>query len=655
MNRTPILAALAATAGMACSSHADDAFGDQAGFPARALGTDLVFQIQNPQAERSAATLLLQNQLAADGTPVESIAGYTLSSHVLFKTDTPPAGAVPAEGAPGWFVIDAGSVAAAAELSTILAQTPGLESVSIDLEQPTDLRALPTDPSFNSQWHLKNNLVPIADINAEGAWNLGFTGAGVTVAIIEGGWQTSHPDLAANFNAAASQTTSTGTSHASSCAGVVCATEGNGIGGVGLAYGAMLSNLIFGTSADKAAAFGFANNGNPGEVNHIKSNSYGPSDNGRISIIPQIELDALVDATTNGRNGLGTIIVWAAGNGSTTDRIDYDPWASSRHTLAIGWVGDQDTRSDGNESGSSMLAVAHSSGNTRLITTTRNNSGFTNTFGGSSSACPLASGAIALMLEANPNLSWRDVQHIIVDTARLNDPSGAPGTQPQGWEINGAGHDISYDYGFGALDAELLVTAAQTWTGVDEEFSRTTGTVDVSTALADNDPAGHTETVNVTDMLKIESVELVVNATTPFVGDLAISITSPDGTESILAKARPQDFQDNYDDFTFTSLRHFDELSLGEWTVTIADAQANNLATWNSFELRIHGTLATSDDYCTADQNLDGILSPADFTMWLNNYNTGMDLADVNRDGTISPADFTAWLAAYNAGCIGPD
>ena len=51
-----------------------------------------------------------------------------------------------------------------------------------------------------------------------------------------------------------------------------------------------------------------------------------------------------------------------------------------------------------------------------------------------------------------------------------------------------------------------------------------------------------------------------------------------------------------------------------------------------------------------ADQNGDGMVTPADFTAWIANFNAGSLNADVNRDGNVSPADFTAWIAAYNAG-----
>lgn len=51
------------------------------------------------------------------------------------------------------------------------------------------------------------------------------------------------------------------------------------------------------------------------------------------------------------------------------------------------------------------------------------------------------------------------------------------------------------------------------------------------------------------------------------------------------------------------------------------------------------------------DQNNDGIVTAADFSAWIANFNTMNPLADVNQDGSISAADFSAWIGAFNANC----
>jgi len=54
---------------------------------------------------------------------------------------------------------------------------------------------------------------------------------------------------------------------------------------------------------------------------------------------------------------------------------------------------------------------------------------------------------------------------------------------------------------------------------------------------------------------------------------------------------------------------------------------------------------------CLADVNMDGVVTPADFTAWVAAFNAQATECDQNEDGLCTPADFTAWVANYNAGC----
>uniref|UniRef100_A0A493T2M7 Peptidase S8/S53 domain-containing protein n=2 Tax=Anas platyrhynchos TaxID=8839 RepID=A0A493T2M7_ANAPP len=66
---------------------------------------------------------------------------------------------------------------------------------------------------------------------------------------------------------------------------------------------------------------------------------------------------------------------------------------------------------------------------------------------------------VALALEANPALSWRDVQHLVV---RASKPAHL---QAEDWAVNGVGRKVSHHYGYGLLDAGLLVELAKAWAG----------------------------------------------------------------------------------------------------------------------------------------------------------------------------------------------
>lgn len=83
---------------------------------------------------------------------------------------------------------------------------------------------------------------------------------------------------------------------------------------------------------------------------------------------------------------------------------------------------------------------------------------------GTSASAPLAAGIIALALEANPSLTWRDTQHVVLRTA-----NPIPLLNNAGWSTNGVGRRISNKFGYGLMDAEALVRLAKDWQTVPEQ------------------------------------------------------------------------------------------------------------------------------------------------------------------------------------------
>ena len=65
-----------------------------------------------------------------------------------------------------------------------------------------------------------------------------------------------------------------------------------------------------------------------------------------------------------------------------------------------------------------------------------------------------------MTLEANPDLSWRDIQHIIVETAK---PSNLSSTD---WQLNGAQRQVSHSFGYGMMDALDMIELAKRWVTV---------------------------------------------------------------------------------------------------------------------------------------------------------------------------------------------
>ena len=99
------------------------------------------------------------------------------------------------------------------------------------------------------------------------------------------------------------------------------------------------------------------------------------------------------------------------------------------------------------------------------MTTTDLHNGCTTSHTGTSASAPMAAGLLALVLEANPNLTWRDVQHITVRNAQVANLKATD------WRVNALGRNYSHSFGYGVMDASAMVKMAQTWTLVPQKYS----------------------------------------------------------------------------------------------------------------------------------------------------------------------------------------
>lgn len=494
------------------------------------------------------------------------------------------------------------------------------------------MRFVPNDSLFNDQWYLLNVGQSIStgqwgglageDLNVLPVWERGITGQGIVIGIVDDGLQYDHPDLSDNYRGDLSIDIVDGDAdpipvladrnfHGTSVAGIAAGRGGNSIGITGVAPDASVAGIRLITTRivsdrQEAAAISYRNQ----EID-IYNNSWGPADTGELAAPGPQFLNALKNGAKQGRGGLGSIFVWAAGNGRRqSDNVNYDGYANSRYTIAVASVTPFGRQASYSEPGASILVSAFGDSNFTGITSVDlgGNEGYnsfgesifgvnyadfdyTNDFGGTSASAPMVSGVVALMLEANPALSWRDVQHILVNTARHNDPLDTD------WRFNGAGHLVNHNYGFGVVDAEAAVNAAQSWIPVARERSSKSGRIWVRQEIPDNDPTGLVSTVTVEDNLKVEWVEIVFDADHRSSDDLNVVLVSPDGTESVLAEqfnARGIDHGD-YNNWLFTSARQWDEFAVGTWTLRVSDTSNTREGTWNAWTLRIHGTQTFAD------------------------------------------------------------
>ncbi|MFE0754849.1 S8 family serine peptidase [Inquilinus sp. NPDC058860] len=486
----------------------------------------------------------------------------------------------------------------------------------------------PTDPLYAQQWHLT------------GAWgiNLGnlwdeYTGVGVVVAVHDQGIDFAHPDLNENIDTAHSFNASTGgaggapmtadDNHGTAVAGIIAA-ERNGSGVVGIAYGATLQSyydpLFFNTlqtaaanARNQAAAqadvlnnswgFGnaFANDPNSAFLDNFSSATWAAA------------RTATINAAENGRDGLGTIIVQSAGNlYAGGDDTNLHSFQNNRWTVTVGATNQDGTIADYSTPGASILVGAPGSPSAGTIVTTDRVGGngyaagdYTNSFNGTSAAAPMVSGVVALMLDANPNLGWRDVQEILAYTARSAAP-GATSDQTNGatnW--NGGGLTVNHDIGFGLVDAHAAVRLAESWSGTAHTSANETSvsaSASPGLAIPDDDEGGVTTSLTIGTGIEIDRVEVTLNISHTWIGDLQIVLTSPDGTDSILLNrpglsedAANGSSQDNIA-FTFGTVQDWGESGQGAWTLTIRDLVSGDVGILNSWSLRLYGDAAGAND-----------------------------------------------------------
>ncbi len=240
---------------------------------------------------------------------------------------------------------------------------------------------------------------------------------------------------------------------------------------------------------------------------------------------------------------------------------------------------------------------------------------YTSIFNGTSSAAPVVSGVVALMLQANPELSWRDVKHILAQSARQVDTDIAALSIPaihcincdgydyiyyssisfdarDAWITNAAGYKYHNWYGFGAVNAGVAVSLAQnynenlgSWT--KKSYAHVSGS-DTSIPDTTGVPAILTFQVDASDNLITESVQLDLEITHNDIKSLAVVLNSPASTRSVLLT--PFNVFDDADiDSTLISNAFYGESSTGDWVLEIYDLLDGNTGTINNATLNIYG------------------------------------------------------------------
>ncbi|XP_073715337.1 furin (paired basic amino acid cleaving enzyme) a [Misgurnus anguillicaudatus] len=466
-----------------------------------------------------------------------------------------------------------------------------------------DIYYEPVDPKFAQQWYLYNG--EHRDLNVKEAWKQGYTGQGVVVSILDDGIEKNHPDLIQNYDPDASYDVNDGdpdpqprytqlndNRHGTRCAGEVAAVANNNICGVGVAYNAKIGGvrMLDGEVTDVVEAQSLSLNS---QHIDIYSASWGPEDDGKTVDGPaKMAKEAFLRGVTEGRGGRGSIFVWASGNGGREkDSCNCDGYTNSIYTLSI-----SSSTQNGNvpwysEACSSTLATTYSSGGLteKQIITTDLRQKCTDSHTGTSASAPLAAGIIALALEANKNLTWRDMQHLVV---RTSNPSHL---STNDWKTNGVGRRVSHSYGYGLLDAGAIVALAKNWTNVGPQqkcvISILSEPKNIESHLVITksvDACGGTP--NFVSSLEHAQAQLTLSYNRR--GNLAIHLISPQGTRSTLLAPRPHDYSsEGFNDWAFMTTHSWDEDPRGEWSLEIENvAGTSDYGTLTQFTLVLYGT-----------------------------------------------------------------
>ena len=364
------------------------------------------------------------------------------------------------------------------------------------------------DTFYEDQWNLKNRGldggISNIDINIESAWNI-TKGGNVVVALIDNGIDMEHPDLEDNiydvsFDAVTERPQSVvWGGHGTACAGIIGAIQNNGVGVSGVAPECKLMSISF-CNVSILAAYGIYVNEASMLANAINvawncdadviSNSWGGG--AESSFID----NAISAALTQGRGGLGSVVVFSAGNAEPNGntRVKY-PANSNPDILCVGALSPCGERKNPNSCdgeqwhscfGSELDIMApgvlipttyiNDSGNSSVV---HSEGGYYHTaFNGTSAACPHVAGVAALMLKVNPELTVKEVNDLIESTAnKVRADLYSYSISPN--RTNGTWHN---EVGYGLLDAASAVRAARPLMTISDsvKFSSVIGRVEVT-------------------------------------------------------------------------------------------------------------------------------------------------------------------------------
>uniref|UniRef100_A0A8C9U2I7 Neuroendocrine convertase 1 n=1 Tax=Scleropages formosus TaxID=113540 RepID=A0A8C9U2I7_SCLFO len=401
------------------------------------------------------------------------------------------------------------------------------------------------DPMWSQQWYLQDtrtsSSLPKLDLHVIPVWRKGITGKGVVITVLDDGLEWNHTDIFPNY--------------------------------------------------DQAASYDF-NDNDPDPFPRYDStneNKHGTRCAGEIAMQAdnnKCGVGVAYNSKVGGirmLDGIVTDAIEASSIGFNPDHVDI---------YSASWGPNDDGKTV--EGPGRLAQKAFEYGIQKTSADLHNEC--TETHTGTSASAPLAAGIFALALEENPDLTWRDLQHLVVWTSEFDPLANNPG-----WKKNGAGLMVNSRFGFGLLNAKALVDLAdpKVWKHVpekkqcivmDDTFQpralKAAGeiTIEIPTKACSGQD-------NVIKSLEHIQVEASIEYTRR--GDLHITLTSPSGTSTVLLAERERDTSSSgFKNWDFMSVHTWGEDPAGTWVLKITDTSGRleNKGQIISWKLILHGT-----------------------------------------------------------------
>ncbi|KAL7667353.1 hypothetical protein ACOME3_010830 [Neoechinorhynchus agilis] len=410
-----------------------------------------------------------------------------------------------------------------------------------------------TDEKWPDSWYLHRSAY-----NIERVWNEGYTGKGVVVGIMDFGIEQNHPDLNDRVLATLPNS-SVFTDHGNGCAGIIAGKPDNNICGV--------ESMI-----------------------DIYSVSIGPPDDGS-SVFEVYKHENLVVANNArlGRNGLGSSFVIASGNGGQfLDNCAVNERVNSHYAIAVAAILRNHSSPYYAEKCATIMTTGYTSDGSSNQIITAGLNGTCRDFDGTSAVAPMVAAIIALGLEANPHLDYRQIQYLVVMSSVKHENMTSYWPTDEQWWKNGAGYWVSKYFGFGILDPKSFVDNAISMKGRKLPKSNTCKVrIAGYTWLRSDSTERFRVYTNACDssssaITSLEHVILNVNIE-PFFsnpgqrGKLRIVLVSPTNNSVEMLDIRPLDDDRVYGfrNHSFTSVLNWFEDPRGYWEARVFNSDKN--------------------------------------------------------------------------------